>query len=177
MDIFQKRIKILKENEQIFNQYCGREELGILISDDKKHDFLKKGGELLEEEEKSYFEEVRSIYYHNVVNKTLCEFSFPEWVVCIEEKVLLEYAVPIFSRVLKVYPMLYVDVGICDGEICQWKILYEVSKIDEFFWNKHIEWKNFFKNIIKDILDKNEKKEITFIDDKYIIQFYDFLKK
>ena len=91
MNIFEKRIKILKENEQIFNQYFGKEELGILISDDKKQDFLKKGGELLEKNVKQYFEEVRSIYYHNVVNKTLHEFSFPEWVVCIEEKVLLEY--------------------------------------------------------------------------------------
>lgn len=38
--------------------------------------------------------EIRSIHYYNVIIKKLKEYTLPEWIVCLNEKVLLEYAVP-----------------------------------------------------------------------------------
>ena len=167
MNVFEKRIAMLKKNEKIFKKYYRNEEMRIIICNDKKENFQKRGYELLEIEVKSRFEKVRSIYYYNIVNKRLHDYSFPEWIVCIEEKVLLEYAIPIFSRVLKYYPML------C-GEHCEWEVLYEISKVDENFWNMHKEWKLFFKDIINNISYNNEK-EINDISKKYIHQFHVFI--
>lgn len=172
MDIFEKQMKMLKENEQIFNQYYEKEDVGIFISDDKKQDFSKKGSELLEETVIASFEQVRCIYYWNIINRTLREFSFWEWAICLEEKVLLEYAIPIFSRVLKSYPMLCGEIA--SGRFSQWGILYEIAKVDGLFWMQHAEWKNFFEDIIKDALEKNEKETINSVSDIYIMQFHHF---
>ena len=78
MNVFEKRIEMLKKNEKIFKKYYRKEEMGIIICNDKKENFQKRGYELLEIEVKSRFEEVRSIYYYNIVNKRLHDYSFPE---------------------------------------------------------------------------------------------------
>lgn len=168
MDVFEKRLVMIRENEQIFKKYYRNEEIGIIICDDRKEDFKKKGSDLLNAEVKLRFEEVRSIYYRNIINNILYDYSFPEWVVCVEEKVLLEYAIPILSRVLKYYPML------C-GKDYEWEVLYEISKIDENFWNIHREWKMFFEDIIRDILHSRNERKMDNISEKYICQFETFI--
>ena len=154
---------MLEENERVFEQYCRNEKSRVLISDAQKENLKKCGSELLNKEIKERFEETRSIYYHNILNMPLLEYTFPEWVVCLQEKVLLEYAIPIFSRVLVHYPML------C-GKNCEWEILYEITKIDEDFWNIHEGWKRFFVNILDNVLCDNGQKKVTcefreFMDD------------
>ena len=39
----------------------------------------KTGRDLLPEETVEYFNEIRSINYYNVLNKTLSEYTFAEW--------------------------------------------------------------------------------------------------
>ena len=53
------------------------------------------------------------------------------------------------------------------GEHCEWEVLYEISKVDENFWNMHKEWKLFFKDIINNISYNNEK-EINDISKKWL---------
>ena len=54
----------------------------------------KTGRDLLPDETVEYFKEIRSINYYNVLNKTLSEYTFAEWYVCLDEKVLLEQCLP-----------------------------------------------------------------------------------
>lgn len=170
MNVFEKRKKMLEKNEKIFEQYFKNESIGILISDVHKECLKRTGSELLNGETKERFEETRAIYYYNILNKPLLEYTFPEWVVCLQEKVLLEYTIPIFSRVLENYPML------C-GKNCEWEILYEIAKVDENFWNVHEGWKQFFVNILNDVLYNNGEKKEPIINAKFIHQFCIFISE
>lgn len=170
MNVFEKRKKMLEKNEEVFEQYCRNEKTGILISDARKEYLKKTGSELLSGEIKERFEETRSIYYYNILNKPLLEYTFPEWVVCLQEKALLEYAVPIFSRVLVHYPML------C-GKNCEWEILYEIAKVDEDFWNVHEGWKRFFVDILNNVLCDNGVEKEPVINEKFIEQFCIFISE
>ena len=155
LDVFEIRMEMLKKYEDIFKKYYLNETEGISLSDQKKKDLEKKGSELLKQEDKLRFEKVRSIYYVNIINKCLSSYLLPEWTICLEENVLLEYALPIFSRVLSHYPML------CGGK-CEWEILYDITNIPYSFWNKHEDWKQFFKKIISEIIcNKNYVNEIN----------------
>lgn len=129
---------------------------------------MKTGKDLLPEDKTKEFREVRSIHYHNVITKKLKEYNFPEWIVCLNEKVLLDYTIPIFSRVLAEYPML------C-GMNSEWQILYEITKIDWVFWKTHRTWKMFFDEIIEEvILSKEQGGLITPISEEYLYKFKNF---
>lgn len=170
MDIFEKHFKMLESNEEIFKKYSIKEEKGLILSDEKKRDFCVKGKNLLSEEVTNYFLEIRSIYYQNIINNTLQQYSFYEWVVCLQEKVLLEYAVPIFSRVLYEYPML------C-GMNCEWQVMYEITKIREDFWLPHIDWKIYFVEILRRFSsDYNEIELIQIFSERYFKQFKKFME-
>ena len=164
MNVFEKHFDMLKKNENIFEQ-CKIEEMNNNINENYKY----KGIELLDKKRCDEFMQVRSIHYSNIIFKRLDEFNFPEWIICIEEKVLLDYAVPIFLKVLEKYPML------C-GMHCEWEILYEIIKIEEVFWINHIDWKENLNAIIKDDIFNYEKKLYN-INYEYIEQFKKYIYK
>lgn len=102
-------------------------------------------------------------------NMKLKQYSFPEWIVCLEENVLLDYALPIFSRVLQEYPML------C-GMQCEWQVLYEITKIKEDFWMIHKKWKEYFIEILKGFCSNYTKEElIDIFSEEYFYQFETFI--
>lgn len=170
MDIFEKHFEMLKNNEEIFRKYSIKDDKGLILSDEKKKDFYIKGRDLLSDEIAKYFLEIRSIYYHNVINNNLQQYSFYEWIVCLEENILLEYAIPIFSRVLQEYPML------C-GMNYEWQVMYEIAKIKEDFWLAHIDWKIFFVDILKRFSSEYEDAElIEIFSKKYFYQFKKFVE-
>lgn len=169
MNIFEKHFDMLKRNQEIFEQYKMIEDIGIRISNERKKDFLRTGKELLTIEKSEEFKEVRSIHYCNVVIKKLEEYSLPEWFVCLKEGVLLEYAIPVFSRVLQAYPML---CGINN----EWQVLYEITKISGEFWELKREWKEYLKKIISEIFFKYEQGILAIsIPKEYLDQFKIFL--
>lgn len=169
MNIFEEHFSMLKKNQEIFEQYKRTVNIGIRISDERQKDFLKTGKELLTIEKSEEFMEVRSIHYYNVVMKKLEEYTLPEWFVCLKEGVLLEYTIPIFSRVLQKYPML------C-GMNHEWQVLYEIAKVNQVFWQINREWKEYFNKIINEIFFEYEQGTfVTSIPKEYICQFKFFL--
>lgn len=170
MNIFDKHFAMIERNLDIFEQYKMEENIGIRFSDDMQKDLMKIGKELLTIEKSQELMEVRSIHYYNVVMKKLKEYSLPEWFVCLEEKVLLEYAIPVFSRVLKVYPML------C-GSKNEWQVLYEITQVNQKFWERNKKWKEYFDDVINGILLKHEQGVLeTNVSEEYIRQFKYFIK-
>ena len=171
MDVFEKHFEMLRKNEEIFKKYSVKTENGLRFSNNKEKDFYKNGKNLLSIEVIEYFLEVRSIHYHNVINMKLKQYSFSEWIVCLEENVLLDYALPIFSRVLQEYPML------C-GMQCEWQVLYEITKIKEDFWMVHKKWKEYFIEILKRFCSNYTKEElIDIFSEEYFYQFETFIGK
>lgn len=169
MNIFDKHFAMIERNLDIFEKNKMKENIGIRLSDDMKKDLLKTGKELLTKEKSQELIEVRSIHYYNVVMKILKEYSLPEWFACLEEKVLLEYAIPVFSGVLKVYPML------C-GNKNEWQVLYEITQVNQMFWEMNKEWKEYFDDIINGVLMKHEQGVLeTSISEEYIRQLKCFI--
>lgn len=165
MDVFEKKINMHRKHEEIFNQYAYRSNEGVFIPDNLKNDLEKNGRELLPEEIVNEFLQVRSQYYANIINNKMKEYTYMEWVICIIEKILLEYALPIFSRVLIFYPML-------SGINAEWEILYEISRIDEKLWLKHRDWQSFFIRVMKEAI--NQKGLV--IEDEYLNGISKFIK-
>ena len=145
MDVFEKHFNRLRESEEMYNRYCMKKDKGIAISIEEEKNFNVKGEELLSSETIKYLKQFRSIHCWNVVDMELKNFSFEEWKVCVEESVLLEYAIPVLSRVLHEYPMLY-------GGNSEWQVLYGITKINREFWAVHESWKKFFVEIICSVL-------------------------
>lgn len=169
MDIFEKHFEMLKENERIFRKYSIKKENGLQLSSVQEKNFYVEGRDLLSDEVINYFLDVRSIHYYRVIHKKLKNYSLFEWIVCLEESVLLEYALPIFSRVLYEYPML------C-GMNCEWQIMYEITKINENFWTFHQEWRRFFVEIIMQFFSKYTKEELSnMFSEQYFCQFEKFI--
>lgn len=156
----EKKVKMHKEHEEIFNKYKNQSNNGILIPDNLRINLEKTGRDLLPEKTVNYFLTIRSSYYANVIKNKIKDYTYMEWVTCIKEKILLEYALPIFSNVLLFYPML-------SGIHAEWEILYEISDIDEKFWMKHRKWKDFFIRIMKEAINK----EGIDSEDEYFYQY------
>lgn len=166
MDFFEKRIELLKSNIVIFEKYAVRDDVGIVISDDLRMDYEKRGREILCDEVVHDFMQIRSIYCQNIVQLKLKEYTFSEWYTCLCEKILLVYALPIFSRVILFHPAL------C-GMNHEWESLLEITKIESGFWDAHSDWKSFFVNRVQDVLSR---KEDVVVDDAYVYQFMQFVK-
>lgn len=170
MNLFEKHFEMLKRNQEIFEQYKMVENTGIIISDERQKDFLKTGKELLTIKKSEEFREVRSIHYYNIVIKKLEEYSLPEWFVCLKEGVLLEFAIPVFSRVLQMYPML------C-GMNNEWQVLYEITQVSQDFWKLKREWKEYLKQFLNEILFKYEQGAFAIsIPEEYLYKFKIFIK-
>lgn len=165
---FNDFFSMLKNNQEKFEQYKKTEDIGIKISEEKEKDLLKFGREFLSKEKSEQLMEVRSIHYHNVVTKVLGEYSLPEWLVCLHEEILLEYAIPIFSRVLANYPML------C-GMNNEWQVLYEITILNQDFWMMNEDWKVYFDKLIEKVLFEYEQGGFnTTISEEYLYQFKAF---
>ena len=169
MDVFEKYFNMLKRSEDMFEKLKTKDCENVKISENEVMEYYKEGKELLPTEKSKEFIEIRSIHNYNVVMKKLVDYTFPEWLVCLNEKVLLKYAIPIFARVLNEYPML------C-GMNCEWQVLYEITKIDQDFWDIHNEWKKHFITIVNNVvLDYNSKKIMNTISGKYLDCFEKFI--
>ena len=170
MNIFDLHFEMLRKNQEIFEKFKLRENIAIEISENIKKDFIKNGKELLSVKEIEYLSEVRSIHYQNVLVKKLEEYTLPEWLVCLNEKVLLEYAIPILSNVLNEYPML------C-GMNCEWQVLYEITNLEHEFWQAHKAWKAFYDEMINKIILTYEQDDFeVLIPEEYLYQFKMFRK-
>ena len=168
MDLFEEHFANCKKSEEIFESYKNSDK-GIILSNELKDNFSKKGSELLTKKEADNFLEIRGIYYTNVVKNELKDYSFYEWLVCLEQKKLLEYVVPVFSNVLVHYPILY-------GIHYHGEVLYQITIIESDFWENHFGWKEYFISIVNDVLSKYTITELTNIfPEEYISQFEKFV--
>lgn len=165
MGIFEREEKMYDEYEEIFNKYKNQSNNGILIPDNLRTNLEKNGRELLPEETVNKFRRIRSQYYANIINNKMKEYTYMEWVICIKEKILLDYALPLISSPLLFYPML------C-GVYAEWEILYEISDIDEKFWMEHRDWKAFFAGIMKEAINQ---VDIDSEDEEYFYHLHEYL--
>ena len=113
--------------------------------------FQKTGRELLPSDIVEYFQEFRSADYINVLRKKLSEYTFAEWMVCLQERVLLEQCVPFFIEILDKNPLHpgYFEKGY---------VLCFVTLIDKAFWDEHKEWYLHVKSIVDGVLDSCKNK-------------------
>lgn len=87
---------------------------------------------------------------YNVLNKTLSEYTFAEWYVCLDEKVLLEQCLPRYSEKLDMDPLM-------PGLFSKGEILYKITQIDKSFWTDHPDWYEYFRTIIHGVLDMGKE--------------------
>ena len=134
---------------------CATRGLQRMIIKMSNPDILSKTGrDLLPEETVEYFKEIRSINYYNVLNKTLSEYTFAEWYVCLDEKVLLEQCFPRYSEKLDMDPLM-------PGLFSKGEILYKITQIDKSFWTDHPDWYEYFRTIIHGVLDMGKEELIN----------------
>lgn len=165
MNIVEK-IEMRKKSYMEFDKFKSSENVGILIPHNMLTKYDNLGKDLISEEVCESLLEVRSIHHSNVVNKKLNDYDLPEWIVCLEEEILLEYAIPIFSRTLCHYPML-------SGMNNEWEVLYLITRINHNFWQDNTEWNDYYKLLIKKVIDGNEIKDS--ISQGYLVAFSEFI--
>ena len=96
MDFAEEAKQFYKKNNDSFLKVAN-----TFIGDD-----TRLGRELLSNEEVDRIAKIRSVSAYNVLNWTLQEYELSEWYLWLEENVLLEIVVPLFSEVLKQYPAI-----------------------------------------------------------------------
>ena len=161
MDVFQEYYTMLKDNEKIFDKY-GLNNKYII-----NNDYLLTGKELLSNDKIEEFMKIRSILYKNIIIKKLKDYSFSEWLICLKENILLEYAIPIFAQVIQKYPML-------SGLNGKWQVLYEIVEIKNEFWEKNISWKEYFSLIVYQIILEYQQGKWQDIPEEYLSEFKKF---
>ncbi len=162
-------LEILEMRKKSFTEFekCkDNENLGIKIPNNIQNGFNKLGKEILSSKTCERLLEYRSIHYNNVVNEKLSDYNLPEWVVCLEEEVLLEYAIPILSRVLSHCPMML-------GMNNEWEVLYLVVKVKSDFWRVNKEWKDYYKLLIDKAINNDNSNSIP---QKYLMVFREFMR-
>ncbi|MBP3753915.1 MAG: hypothetical protein J6I66_03585 [Lachnospiraceae bacterium] len=122
---------------------------------------LKTGQDLLPEEIAENFKNARSAVHIRVLKRTLSEYTWAEWLICLKEKVLLEQCLPYVSEKLDDDPLI-------PGLFSKGEVLYDVTRIDDDFWMSHQDWLEYFRTIINTVLDKLENDS----DTKGIIREY-----
>lgn len=157
MDIFTKRANCMKESQRAFNRLAFNVNEGLEMPKSFKLNLEKLGSELLEPNDVERISKIRCIYYSNLLTNKLSDFSYFEWLVCLEEKVLLEYTIPLFSRVLFKYPFLY-GLSYCKGEV-----ICKILELGDTFWIYHSDWKNVYRKIVKNIFELYSEDELNSI--------------
>lgn len=166
MDVFERHFNLLRKSEKIFNTYYKDNTIGIPMPETYNEDILRKGKDFLTASQIEYFLQVRCMHYEDVVKNELGNLTYLDWLVCLEEGVLLIYAVSLFSRILEKYPMLY-------GGNNEWQVLYEITMIDKKIWNEYPEWEIYFKKLIcNSVFEKDVKSSIN---KEYLYQFEKFI--
>ncbi|MDE7424420.1 MAG: hypothetical protein K2N51_12165 [Lachnospiraceae bacterium] len=166
MDVFERHFNLLRKSEKIFNTYYKDNTIGIPMPETYDEDILKKGKALLSKIQAEYFRQVRSMHYWNVLDKELGDLEYLDWLVCLEERVLLVYVIPLFSRVLEKFPMLY-------GGNREWQVLYEITTIDKNIWIEYPKWKIYLQKMICDSVFVKDVK--SSINKEYLYQFEKFI--
>lgn len=115
---------------------------------------LKTGQDLLPEEIVKEFMDSRSAVHIRVLKRTLSEYTWAEWLICLKEKVLLEQCLPYVSEKLDDDPLI-------PGLFSKGEVLYDVTRIDDDFWMSHQDWLEYFRTIINTVLDKLENDSDT----------------
>ncbi|MBE5871733.1 MAG: hypothetical protein E7294_10805 [Lachnospiraceae bacterium] len=156
----------LIENWLIFRKYGTIEKFVITVTAVQQENYSKWGKELLSQNKIDYLMEMRCLEAQHILFSPLKEYSYHEWMLCLREGILLDYAIPVFANVLNNYPML------AGTAIREWRTLYDITKIDENFWNEHSDWKVFFTTLIKEKVIKNN---INSLREEYLEQLLLFV--
>lgn len=154
MNKFDEFFNTMKKNKIIFEKYAVDSDLGIYTDDLFKNNIKKLGKELISNKNDiERISEIRSVECFNIINLSLNQYTYFEWLACLEEKILLEYTVPIFSRVLEKEPLLY-------GYNSKGQALYQIMMFEENFWHKNKGWKSYFENIILKLFQKESQEDL-----------------
>ena len=130
---------------------------------------LKTGQDLLPEEIAEDFMNSRSAVHIRVLKRTLSEYTWAEWLICLKEKVLLEQCLPYVSEKLDDDPLI-------PGLFSKGEVLYDVTRIDDDFWMSHQDWLEYFRTIINTVLDKLENdSDTTGIIREYVEAYRSFV--
>ena len=130
---------------------------------------LKTGQDLLPEEIVKEFMDSRSAVHIRVLKRTLSEYTWAEWLICLKEKVLLEQCLPYVSEKLDDDPLI-------PGLFSKGEVLYDVTRIDDEFWMSHQDWLEYFRTIINTVLDKLENdSDTTGIIREYVEAYNSFV--
>ena len=130
---------------------------------------LKTGQDLLPEEIAEDFMNARSAVHIRVLKRTLSEYTWAEWLICLKEKVLLEQCLPCVSEKLDDDPLI-------PGLFSKGEVLYDVTRIDDDFWMSHQDWLEYFRTIINTVLDKLENdSDTTGIIREYVEAYNSFV--
>ena len=108
---------------------------------------LKTGQDLLPEEIAEDFMNARSAVHIRVLKRTLSEYTWAEWLICLKEKVLLEQCLPYVSEKLD-------EDLLIPGLFSKGEVLYDVTRIDDDFWISHPDCLEYFRTIINTVLNK-----------------------
>ncbi len=128
-------------NKENFEKYKSRTDLGIGNEVLSERILNMTGTELISDDEIiERFYQTRCIHHHNILTMPIKEYGGYEIVTCIHEKVLLEYAVPIMSRYLEVFPLTA-------GIYYKGEVLTKILDLDKGFWNRHRDWHFYFKEL------------------------------
>ena len=130
---------------------------------------LKTGQDLLPEEIVKEFMDSRSAVHIRVLKRTLSEYTWAEWLICLKEKVLLEQCLTYVSEKLDDDPLI-------PGLFSKGEVLYDVTRIDDDFWMSHQDWLEYFRTIINTVLDKLENdSDTTGIIREYVEAYNSFV--
>ena len=113
--------------------------------------FSKTGRELLPQNIVEEFQEYRSALHQRILYCRLSEYTWSEWVICLQEKILLEQCLPFALEKLDMNPT-------APGIFYKGEVLYDVTQIDRTFWDNHMDLYNSFKAIIDKNLDLLKKE-------------------
>ena len=170
MDYFERHFALIKKSEKIFKQHKMDPQIEIAGLPDIEEVYEKTGQDLLNKDIIEQFLSMRSVPHYKIVVKKLIDFTLSEWITCLNEKVLLEYSIPVLYKALSHYPMLY-------GTNDEWQVLFEITKVEESFWKTYRGLKKPFVAIIDKVLYENAKENFySSIKQEYLESMKDFVK-
>ena len=143
LDIY---IEKCSRSEALFRENKDNSDVGVNLDLDMENFLNKTGDELITDislKERMY--SVRSVDYHNVLVKPIKEYELLEWLVCMDERIFIDCAIAMLSKVIAVdsYAVEYNNIPL----ICY--VVYAYKCCD--FEHKK-EWHTYFSDIVKSVL-------------------------
>lgn len=139
---------------ELFQQVKGRKGIGI-GSEVLTRDIMSKTGMQLIgdaaviDELLSY----RSGYASHILNWTLAEYGWAEWILCMNLWVLMEYAIPVLSKVLDINAFV-------PGIFYRGEVLYRILIYEGDIWERHPDWMPFFKGLVQNMFTQYDEDEL-----------------